>query len=966
MNSDEDDFVFYGTPIEREEDITTRKKKSVAEAAGQLRTLVPWQQEVRDEEGRRRFHGAFTGGYSAGYYNTVGSKEGWTPQTFTSSRKNRAETKEQSILNFLDDDEKEEMQGRSLATSALFDTFGFTAAEVARTQLENEQKKRPSAIPGPVPDELVLPASNSIGVKLLLKMGWRHGHSVKDSRANLLHDKRREARKAFLALSSDDAKPSVPQHEPNIIDEEGISEQSTDDVLCASKSTPVFVLNPKQDMHGLGFDPFKHAPEFRERKRLRLSGNQVLGSRGAFPKKEDIFASKSGKVGPGFGIGALEELDAEDEDVYASGYDFEETFVQDIEEPSTINKDIKLIKSKDDQGVLPGFRVALKLDFQLERFNAPVIPSGFKPQHKFPSSPENGNRLAGPPPTEVPHPEDKNLKLLIDGFAALVTRCGKLFEDLSREKNKTNPLFSFLSGGNGHDYYARRLWEEQQKQKDQSKPFVDIKPVPSVQKMTAESRGRILGERPLERSYSEVSNAPSTSSSDAIQLQYNLKDTFTKPASLGNTQEVVKPFKSDPAKQERFEQFLKEKYQGGLRSTESGGNNKMSESDRARERLDFEAAAEVIEKGKSDSNQQFAEISNLQFTSGGLVEMKVSKTEEPALSKMYPKREEYEWRPASILCKRFDISDPYLGKAPALPRARSRMDSLIFQSDFVKEKTKSEAILTSLPSKPEPELTTGVLSDETEKTHSENVERPVDLYKAIFSDDSDAEEEEVPTLSQMPDPEKTTDVANSTLNRLIAGDFLELMGKELGLEVPPEPAIASNKIITTSQKEIITTTKHTFKTPASSLSGPPKSKEVFQSTPSLPVTSLNVPPIQSSSSLPDMKDDNKMKSKQHRSRSSSPSSDDKRRRKKHSRRHRRRSSSPSSDTDASDDYRSGGKSGNRSKHKRHHRNRSDVSPSRSSRKRYDREDSEDRRSSRRSGERKSSSISHRDSRRRYD
>jgi hypothetical protein len=29
-----------------------------------------------DEKGRRRFHGAFTGGFSAGYFNTVGSKEG--------------------------------------------------------------------------------------------------------------------------------------------------------------------------------------------------------------------------------------------------------------------------------------------------------------------------------------------------------------------------------------------------------------------------------------------------------------------------------------------------------------------------------------------------------------------------------------------------------------------------------------------------------------------------------------------------------------------------------------------------------------------------------------------------------------------------------------------------------------------------------------------------------------------------
>ncbi len=50
----------------------------------------PLLEQVRDEEGRRRFHGAFTGGFSAGYYNTVGTKDGWAPATFTSSRKARA------------------------------------------------------------------------------------------------------------------------------------------------------------------------------------------------------------------------------------------------------------------------------------------------------------------------------------------------------------------------------------------------------------------------------------------------------------------------------------------------------------------------------------------------------------------------------------------------------------------------------------------------------------------------------------------------------------------------------------------------------------------------------------------------------------------------------------------------------------------------------------------------------------
>jgi hypothetical protein len=48
------------------------------------------EQTVLDEQGRRRFHGAFTGGFSAGYFNTVGSKDGWTPGQFKSSRDTEA------------------------------------------------------------------------------------------------------------------------------------------------------------------------------------------------------------------------------------------------------------------------------------------------------------------------------------------------------------------------------------------------------------------------------------------------------------------------------------------------------------------------------------------------------------------------------------------------------------------------------------------------------------------------------------------------------------------------------------------------------------------------------------------------------------------------------------------------------------------------------------------------------------
>ncbi|KAF2298852.1 hypothetical protein GH714_028321 [Hevea brasiliensis] len=586
MDMDEEDFVFFGTPIEREEELTSRKKKAVAEASGHLRTLPSWKQEEdrnisvsvrlssnadsgsfsiqigsilpheesldispfsqlnnsvcyisvpsnlkstearascvhlllrelgcnRDEEGRRRLHGAFTGGFSAGYYNTVGSKEGWTPQSFTSSRKNRAEVKQQSILNFLDEDEKAELEGQSLGTSSQFDTFGFTAAEYARKQAEKEQQQRPSAIPGPVPDEILLPATESIGVKLLLKMGWRHGHSIKDLHANSQYDARREARKAFLAFSSDDAKAHCTKSETGE-DYLGSVEQSVNNDVQTSQSTPIFVLNPKQDMYGLGYDPYKHAPEFREKKRLCASDHRGPGNKKASLMRDGLFGFKSGKAAPGFGIGALEEYDAEDEDVYASAYDFEETFVQDqeVEEPPRPSTDHKPKLAWKEQGVLPDSELHQILIMHwkayYDQFDPPKIPKDFVPHHKFPGPLNADDKHTIPPPPEVLPPVDNNMKLLIEGVATLVARCD-------------------------------------------------------------------------------------------VNLQFNLSDTFTKPASFGGLPAVEKPFKDDPAKQERFERFLKEKYQGGLRSIDYIGASNMSEAARAKERLDFEAAAEAIEKGK--------------------------------------------------------------------------------------------------------------------------------------------------------------------------------------------------------------------------------------------------------------------------------------------------------------------------------------------------------------------------------
>lgn len=56
LQSQQSPYAFYGTPL-----------PSLDESVRDDGSFVPiWKQEVTDERGRKRLHGAFTGGFSAG------------------------------------------------------------------------------------------------------------------------------------------------------------------------------------------------------------------------------------------------------------------------------------------------------------------------------------------------------------------------------------------------------------------------------------------------------------------------------------------------------------------------------------------------------------------------------------------------------------------------------------------------------------------------------------------------------------------------------------------------------------------------------------------------------------------------------------------------------------------------------------------------------------------------------------
>nr|POE47768.1 g patch domain-containing protein 1 [Quercus suber] len=151
-------FALYGTPLPAYD----------PEARDDGSYVPIWKQEVTDERGRKRLHGAFTGGFSAGYFNTVGSKEGWTPSTFVSSRSNRAKdakSQGQRVEDFMDEEDlAEQAESQKLETHTAFAGLGNGGGDNASRS-------------GMLSD-LFRASGETIGVKLLQKMGWRQGQGV--------------------------------------------------------------------------------------------------------------------------------------------------------------------------------------------------------------------------------------------------------------------------------------------------------------------------------------------------------------------------------------------------------------------------------------------------------------------------------------------------------------------------------------------------------------------------------------------------------------------------------------------------------------------------------------------------------------------------------------------------------------------------------------------------------------------
>lgn len=721
-----EDHLFLGTPLEElDEDEIPRKK------------FQP-DLTVRDAQGRRRFHGAFTGGFSAGFFNTVGTKEGWTPSTFKSSKSNKSEKFSSRPVDFMDEEDLGEF---GIAPQKIQVREDFVDFSEQRKRLRDPPRMNQGPIPGSPPlKNLFKPVSQSIGIKLLNQMGWRQGQGIGE------HIKRAKPKQQPEAPAG--AKVygcALPPGTQSSDEEDELAAQHTfapadvDDVLYV----------PKNNQHGIGYVPLDQHSVLS----APIDVDQPTTTKCHLGKGKRKLAI----TGQAFGVGAFEE---EDGDIYAredmSQYSFEVADELD-EKPRKSLPAIEGPKSKpvhDRSKALEGFHLAKEPPTVMKLYPPPKIPADFKPFHE-------------PPKRERRRFEEPKSDLYKD---KITEHSGSIFDLVSPADRER--LESIKKGGSG--------------------------------------------ERPKEAQRDASVPQPSQAAAQAAPAA-------TKPpvpVSLPVPGQPTKPFARDEAKQKRFEQYLSLQGSNRLEVFPAMQPLSMTEWEKERERKEFQRAALICQPSQG-LESRFVSTRTLK-DEDDVIDITVDKAEETADAAkaaqlgMFGKltHDEFEWHPVDLLCRRFNVPNPYpnCGKVglatvtvdkhsifnfltPSAQEDEPPKDSGNGEGDEPVAESAAPDTKTSIAAA---ELEAG--KTEEDSSEEEEEERPsLAFFKSIFSESSEDEDEKpeagesaskVPTAAAGSETRATEESPVQVVKpppRPALGVFANLDFERLNQRPPPVP-----------------------------------------------------------------------------------------------------------------------------------------------------------------------------------
>ncbi|KAI9653062.1 MAG: hypothetical protein M1821_007713 [Bathelium mastoideum] len=636
-------YVFYGTAL-----------PPLDGDARDDGSYVPvWQQEVRDERGRKRLHGAFTGGFSAGYFNTVGSKEGWTPSTFVSSRTNRhkdvPKQPQRRAEDYMDEEDlADAAEAQKLQTKNTFAGLGST---------ENDGLRKGMIV------DLLRPTGETMGVKLLQRMGWRPGQGVGPK-------VRRKAR-------SDDAA--------------GAEDGKEDEHLLAPDDSPMISFVRKTDHKGLGYEgeaklaSLNHDDDVKDNE----DDAELLA---ASRKKHD--ARKDSSRPTGFGMGVLSDTGSDEEDPYELGpkLSFNRTIGGDkkknkkslndkssakkFSNPLLRSKPVFISKSKASA---KGFRKCHDGRLPLNGFllSTPASPteSAKYPPPQIPADWKSSKQPSGQPPTTTtttPYqsPADAARASTLDPKS----RAALLGE-------------STLPGKSVFDY---------------------LSPAARARLVSASGREDLpnAGNEPPPPGFATTATSADTVDHDDAAIPHLERDTAL--AALGRGAGGWMPYADEPAKRERYRAFLE--HAGGLREGgakagllwEAARAAGLGREEWRRELAEFAHAARVFRPMRGLMASRFASASSGAGPQAGGDRAEGERegagdeelvraggkpkdaAEEAAQMGMFGPmtRSELRFYPSRLMCKRFGVKPPahVVGEPGVVPgddekaREKSKLD----------------------------------------------------------------------------------------------------------------------------------------------------------------------------------------------------------------------------------------------------------------------------------------------------
>ncbi|OWK16238.1 GPATCH1 [Cervus elaphus hippelaphus] len=518
------------------------------------------------------------------------------------------------------------------------------------------------------------------------------------------------------------------------------SEDEDDDYLpenvtFAPKDVTPVDFTPKDNVHGLaykGLDP--HQALFGtsgEHFNLFSGGpeetSHLLG---------DIGVNKGRKLGisgQAFGVGALEE---EDDDIYAtetlSKYD---TVLKD-EEPGdglygwTAPRQYKSQKESEKDlryvgKILDGFSLASKPLSSKKIYPPPELPKDYRPVHYFrpvvAATSENSHLLqvlseSAGKPTNDPGTHSRH--------QLNACKRGELLGETPIQGAPTSVL-EFLS------------------QKDKER-LREVKQASDLK--AAQLRARSLAQ-------SASGSRPQPSSPDVGHCSWHMA-LSGGTATTGTSN--FKPFAKDPEKQKRYEEFLVNMKRGQKDALERCLDPGMTEWERGRERDEFARAALLYASSRSTLSFRFTHAKEEDDSEQNDISDKQSAVKMKMFGKLT--RDIFEWHPDKLLCKRFNVPDPYPDSTlVGLPRVKrdkysvfnfltipETASSPVTQAPNEKvsqhrgsDKCVAPFILASSPLILISLLIQGVNKDVDSQTEGEGGRPSMDLFKAIFASSSD-------------------------------------------------------------------------------------------------------------------------------------------------------------------------------------------------------------------------------------